>query len=142
MENNDFSQESTAEKLEREMEEKRAAEKKQAAVDWRNKQKTSHLFMFFGTIVEILSSIAIMFVLFILTTLLLFRVFNAGENAVGQTIFMILTLVIFLVGIVGGFFIYKSIAKWVIIKFNLQDKLLKDVLQHYIKDDTEDEQKK
>ena len=141
MENKDFSQEDAAEKLERELEEKKAAEKKQAAVDWRNKQKNSHRFMFFGTIVEILASIAIIFVLFILTALLLFRVFHAGESAVGQTIFMVLTLVIFLAGIVGGFFIYKAIARWVIIKFNLQDKLLKDVLQHYIKDESEDERK-
>ena len=43
---------------------------------------------------------------------------------------------------VGGFLIYKAVVSLVIRKFNLQDKLLDDVLQHYVKQSKEDEEKK
>lgn len=106
-------------------------------VEYRNKKRYSSIFMFAATIFEILETMAIMLVLFIITAFILLKLFNP-ENAAVQIAFQISTVVIFIGGLVLGFLIYKKVIQWAIKKFHLEDKLLDDVKSHYIKPSKEE----
>lgn len=114
------------------LDEKVKAQRKKDAVDYRTKKKNSNLFLFCGSIFEVVETILIIMVLFIVFSFLMFRVFNATGD-IGQKIFSIMTIVIFVGGLVLGFIVYKKVLGWVIEKFNLEDKLSKEVLDHYKK---------
>ena len=114
------------------LDEKVKEQRKKDAVDYRTKKKNSNLFLFCGSIFEVVETILIIMVLFIVFSFLMFRVFNATGD-IGQKIFSIMTIVIFVGGLVLGFIVYKKVLGWVIEKFNLEDKLSKEVLDHYNK---------
>ena len=114
------------------LDEKVKEQRKKDAVDYRTKKKNSNLFLFCGSIFEVVETILIIMVLFIIFSFLMFRVFNATGD-IGQKIFSIMTIVIFVGGLVLGFIVYKKVLGWVIEKFNLEDKLSKEVLDHYKK---------
>jgi amino acid transporter len=114
------------------LDEKVKEQRKKDAVDYRTKKKNSNLFLFCGSIFEVVETILIIMVLFIVFSFLMFRVFNATGD-IGQKIFSIMTIVIFVGGLVLGFIVYKKVLGWVIEKFNLEDKLSKEVLDHYKK---------
>ena len=59
-------------------------------------------------------------------------IFNP-ESPTIQIIFQISTIVIFIGSLVLGFLLYKKLIRWVIVKFNLKEKLMDDVIIHYIK---------
>lgn len=125
------------------LDEKVKEQRKKDAVDYRTKKKNSNLFLFCGSIFEVVETILIIMVLFIVFSFLMFRVFNATGD-IGQKIFSIMTIVIFVGGLVLGFIVYKKVLGWVIEKFNLEDKLSKEVLDHYkkrTKEELEAEQK-
>ena len=126
------------------LDEKVKEQRKKDAVDYRTKKKNSNLFLFCGSIFEVVETILIIMVLFIVFSFLMFRVFNATGD-IGQKIFSIMTIVIFVGGLVLGFIVYKKVLGWVIEKFNLEDKLSKEVLDHYkkkTKEEKEEEMKK
>ena len=114
------------------LDEKVKEQRKKDAVDYRTKKKNSNLFLFCGSIFEVVETILIIMVLFIVFAFLMFRVFNATGD-IGHKIFSIMTIVIFVGGLVLGFIVYKKVLGWVIEKFNLEDKLSKEVLDHYKK---------
>ena len=114
------------------LDEKVKEQRKKDAVDYRTKKKNSNLFLFCGSIFEVVETILIIMVLFIVFSFLMFRVFNATGD-IGQKIFSIMTIVIFVGGLVLGFIVYKKVLGWVIEKFKLEDKLSKEVLDHYKK---------
>ena len=118
----DMTEEEKAERLERQKKE----------LELRNKKRNSGLFLFFGSIFEIIESLAVIMLLFVVFSLLIFKVFSLPE-AVARTLFQISTIVSFFGGIVLGFIIYKAVANFVIEKFNLTEKLSKEVLGHYSK---------
>lgn len=113
------------EKAERELRQKKELE-------LRAKKRNSRLFLFFGSIFEIIETIAVVFLLFIFFALLIFRVFNLPDQA-ASTVFQFCTIVSFLGGLFLGFMIYKAVANFVIEKFNLTDKLTNEILGHYSK---------
>ena len=90
------------------------------------------MFMFFASVFEIIETLIVMIVLFVLVAFLMFRVFGATGD-VGQTVFSIMTIVVFFGGLILGFMIYKRTMGWVIEKFKLEDKLSKEILDHYRK---------
>ncbi len=101
-------------------------------VEYRNKKRFSSIFMLVATAFEIVETIVLMLILFILMAFILLKLFNPDNPAV-QIAFQISTVVIFIGGLVLGFLIYKKTIHWVIKKFNLEEKLLEDVTSHYIK---------
>lgn len=101
-------------------------------VEYRNKKRFSSIFMLVATAFEIVETIILMLILFILMAFILLKLFNPDNPAV-QIAFQISTVVIFIGGLVLGFLIYKKAIHWVIKKFNLEEKLLEDVTSHYIK---------
>ncbi len=106
--------------------------RKQEQVAYREKKRLSTIFMFIATVFEILETLLIMLVLFILDAFILLKIFNP-ESPTIQIIFQISTIVIFIGSLVLGFLLYKKLIRWVIVKFNLKEKLMDDVIIHYIK---------
>jgi len=118
----------------KDMDEETREKRKREQVAFRTKKRNSVRFMLFSSIFEIIETVLIMFVMFIVAAFFMFKVFKATGPA-GQTVFQILLIVIFLGGMVAGFFVYKACARWYIKKFKLFDKLNDDVLIHYFKEE-------
>ncbi len=115
------------EKIEREMRMKKE-------IEMRNKKRNSRIFLVCGSIFEIVETLAVILLLFILFSVLIFRVFKLNEE-LAKTVYQFSTIVSFVGGLFGGFIIYKKCAQFVIEKFNLKDKLTNEVLGHYAKRD-------
>lgn len=113
------------------------AKRKKEQVEFRNKKRTSNLFMFFATIFEIVETLLLILLLYIGLVLIISRLF-APDSQVAGTIFQIGTIVIFFGGMVLGFIIYKKAVVFAIKKMKLEDKLSEEVLSHYIKKSEEE----
>ncbi len=109
-------------------------QRQKAELERRKKTRNSRLFLFFGSIFEIVETLAVILLLFVFFSFLILRVFKLPESA-AQTIFQFSTIVSFIGGLFLGFIIYKRVARFVIEKFNLTDKLTNEVLGHYAKRD-------
>jgi amino acid permease len=118
----DMTDEEKAERLERQKKE----------LELRAKKRNSRLFLFFGSIFEIVETLAVILLLIIFFTLMVFRVFKLPETAAG-TVYQFCLIVSVIGGIFLGFMIYKNCANFVIEKFNLSDKLSNEILGHYSK---------
>jgi uncharacterized membrane protein len=114
------------------LDEESREKRKREQIEYRNKKRTSGIFMFAATIFEIVETIILMLVLFLLTAFILLKCFDP-ENPAVQIAFQVSTVIIFIGGMILGFLIYKKTVTWAIKKFNLQDKLMDDVVRHYIK---------
>lgn len=112
------------------------AKRKREQVAFRVKKRTSFRFMLLSSVFEIIETVLIMFVLFVLTSLLFFKVLKIDPaGGAGATVFQILLVLIFIAGMILGFIVYKKCARWYILKFNLKDKLNEEVLIHYFKEE-------
>lgn len=121
-----------------ELDEEEKARRKADVIKRRKLNKNSRLFMVGMSIFEIIVTLAIIIVLFLALAFVMFRLFKATGPA-AQIVFEVLSIIIFIGGMVLGFFVYKAFAKWVIKKYNLYEKINKDVLEHY---KSKEEQKK
>lgn len=121
-----------------ELDEEEKARRKADVIKRRKLNKNSRLFMVGMSIFEIIVTLAIIIVLFLALAFVMFRLFKA-TGPVAQIVFEVLSIIIFIGGMVLGFFVYKAFAKWVIKKYNLYEKINKDVLEHY---KSKEEQKK
>ena len=113
-----------------ELDEKEREKRKNDQIAYRKKQNTSNLFLFFGTICEIVISLAFVLLLFLISVILLYRILSLPDN-VTSIIFNILLIVSFIGGLVLGFKVYKRLGRWVINKWELKDKLREDVLNQF-----------
>ena len=109
-------------------------QRQKVELERRKKTRNSRLFLFFGSIFEIVETLGVILLLFVFFSFLILRVFKLPESA-AQTIFQFSTIVSFIGGLFLGFIIYKRVARFVIEKFNLTDKLTNEVLGHYAKRD-------
>ena len=107
-------------------------ERQKKELELRAKKRNSRLFLFFGSIFEIVETLAVILLLFVFFSFLIFKVFTLPE-ATARTVFQFSTIVSFIGGLFLGFMIYKTCANFVIEKFNLTDKLSNEVLGHYSK---------
>ena len=129
-----------------EFDEKERERRKNDQIAYRNTKSTSNLFLFIGTILEIVISFAIIIIFILISVLLLSRVFDFPEN-VTTTLFQILLVIDFIGGLACGFVVYKKLGRWVIKKWQLEDKLRDDVLNQFktrkeYKDDFESKNKR
>lgn len=125
-------------------EEESKAKRKKEQIEFRNKKRTSNIFMFFATIFEIIETLLLIVLLYIGLVVLISKLFTP-DSQVAATIFQIGTVVIFIGGMILGFLIYKKAIVFVIKKMKLEDKLSEDVLSHYIRksdDEIKEELKK
>lgn len=119
------------------LDEEEKQNRKKMMVEWRNKKRFSNIFMFVASIFEIVETLILMLVAFILVSFVLIKICNPDSMAV-QIIYQGLSVVIFVGGLIGGFFIYKAVIRWVITKFDLKDKLTDEILFHYVKKSDEE----
>lgn len=114
------------------LDEEEKARRKKEAVEYRNKKHISAIFMILMSIFEIVETVLIMVLMFVLMSVLLIKVFNFDMNAAfGQITFQAMCILIFMSSMILGFLIYKKFAKFIIKKFNLEQKLSEDVIAHY-----------
>ena len=113
-----------------ELSEKEKEQRKNDQIAYRKKQSASNLFLFVGTICEIIIALAIIVVFFLLSVLLLSRVFHFSEEAT-SLLFNIFLAIDFIGGLACGFFVYRALGRWLIRKWNLHEKLREDVLNHF-----------
>ena len=118
----DMTDEEKAERLERQKKE----------LELRAKKRNSRLFLFIGSIFEIVETFVVITLLIVFFSFLVLKVFKLPEAAT-TTIMQFSTVVSFIGGLFLGFMIYKNCAKFVIEKFNLTDKLSDEILGHYSK---------
>lgn len=127
-----------------EIDEEEKARRRRDQIEYRNKKRASNLFTFFATIFEIIVTFIAVGVLIIGSIFILSKIV-APQTEAFSNILGILMIVMFFAGLVVGFIVYKKIIVWVIKKWKLEDKLLEDILVHYIKktdDEVEQELKK
>lgn len=106
--------------------------RKKDVVEYRVKKRNSTIFMCFASLFEVVETLIIIMLLFTFVFFLLFKVFNIQQNPqLQQMLLPALLFLIFVGGMILGFIIYKKVIRWVIKKFNMEDKLSEDVLYHY-----------
>ena len=110
-----------------EFDEKERERRKNDQIDYRNKQKTSNLFLFFGTVFEIVISFLFVIIFFIISVLITSIIPESAQHIV----YNILLIISFVGGIATGFFVYRTLGRLVIRKMNLKDKLREDVLNQF-----------
>lgn len=125
----------------KEHDEAELARRKADQIEWRKIKKTTNLFTFVMTIIEILVTLAVILVLFLLTAKITFAIGDPNAEAT-QRVFLILMLVVFFGGLFIGFILFKLIARWSISHFELEDKLTEEVLNHYSKKFREEQEAK
>ena len=110
-----------------EFDEKEREKRKNDQIEYRNKQKSSNLFLFVGTIFEIAVCLGFVFLYFILAIIIVSRIPESAQ----QIVYNILLIVCFIGGIASGFFVYRTLGRLVIKKMKLEDKLREDVLNQF-----------
>lgn len=118
-----------------ELDEEEKAKRKKAQVEFRTKKRYSVKFQIMASIFEIVETVIIMFALIILASVLAFGVFHIEPESTAFNIFQIGLILIFLIGMVLGFIIYKKVIRWYIKKFKKVNKLNDEILVHYFKDE-------
>jgi hypothetical protein len=113
-----------------EFDEKEKERRKQSQIEYNKKKSASNIFLFFGTIIEIILSLACVMGLVLLVAVITLKWLNLPDTTKG-TIFNILSVVALIGGLFLGFIIYKSIGRWVIRKWKLEDKLKDEVLNQF-----------
>ena len=109
--------------------EKEKERRKQEQIAYRNRKNTTNLFLIVGTIVEVIITFTIVMALVLLTVLIIQKI-NL-DDTVKANIFQFAAIADLIGGIILGLNIYKALGRWVIKKWNLQDKLREDTLIHF-----------
>lgn len=121
-----------------ELDQEEQEKRKKAQIEFRNKKKTSRMFIFLGSIFEIIETLFIIVVLFVSFAAIFSRIL---PDEIFAKVYSIITIVIFFGGLFLGFLVYRKFMQVVIEKFNLRDKLTAEVLSHYDKKTIEEEKK-
>lgn len=104
--------------------------RKRDQIEFRKKKKTSNIFLFFGTIFEILITLVIVLGLVLLEAVIILKWMNLPDTVKGN-VFQFVSVAALIGGIVLGFIVYKALGRLVIKKFHLEDKLREDVLNQF-----------
>ena len=110
-----------------ELDEKEREKRKNDQIQYRNIQKTSNLFLFIGTICEILISLAFVFIYFIIAVVIAARLPEGAQ----QIVYNILLIIAFIGGLATGFFVYRTLGRMIIRKTKLHENLREDVLNQF-----------
>ena len=123
-----------------EFDEKERERRKNDQISYRNKQKISNLFLFIGTVCEIIISFLFVIIFFILSVLITTIIPESAQSIV----YNILLILSFVGGIALGFFVYRALGRLIIEKSNLKTKLREDILNQFktLKEFKADQEKK
>lgn len=103
------------------------ARRKKDQIEYRNKKRNSSILTFCSSLYEIVVSLVIFFVLFLLAAVI---VSKTGLQDASNLLFYVM-IALLIVSIILGFFIYKVTVRAIIKKYHLEDKILDSVLYHY-----------
>ncbi|MCR4733546.1 MAG: hypothetical protein K5829_00870 [Treponema sp.] len=113
-----------------ELDEAEKERRRKAQVEYRNRNRRSTIFLLCGGVISIIVTVLIIFALLILEAVFYFKVFKMPEDG-NLTVFSIIMILLFFVGVVLGHLIYLRLVRWAIKKWNLKDKLSDDLINHY-----------
>ena len=113
-----------------EFDEQEKERRKNEQITYRKIQKNSNLFLLVGTIFEVIISVVTVFVLFLLSILLLYRVIGLTESSSSLPL-NILLVVDFFGGLFIGLIVYRTLGRLVIKKWKLEGKLREDVINQF-----------
>jgi len=113
-----------------ELDEAEKERRRKAQVEYRNRNRRSTIFLLCGGVISIIVTVLIIFALLILEAVFYFKVFKMPEDG-NLTVFSIIMILLFFVGVVLGHLIYLKLVRWAIKKWNLKDKLSDDLINHY-----------
>ncbi|MBO4532882.1 MAG: hypothetical protein J5726_04205 [Treponema sp.] len=113
-----------------ELDEKEQERRKQDQIEYRKKKSASNTFLFFGTIFEIIITLAIVIGIVLLEAIIILKWMNLPDQVKGN-VFQFASVGGLIGGIILGFMAYKAIGRVVIKKFHLEDKLRDDVLNQF-----------
>ena len=118
-------------------------EKKKAKIEAQRKKTTTNIFLFFACCWHIIETLSIMIAMFILYIIITYRVLQVpGNSQAGGIASAIMMLVILVGGMILGFRVYVLSIRWFIKKYHYENKLTKEVLDRYTKMAGEKEEKK
>lgn len=112
------------------LDEEEKKRRKTESIKWRNEKRAANTFLFCMTLYEIIVTVIIIVILFLITAKITFTVGDQDSVTV-QKVFLTMLLVIFFGGLFLGFKVYKWTARGIIKHFDLDKKLPEDVLMHY-----------
>ena len=123
-----------------EFDEKEREKRKQDKIDYRKKQNISNLFLFLGTVFEIIISFVFVLLYFLLSVFITTKLPESAQSIV----YNILLIISFIGGIASGFFVYRKLGRLIIDKGNLAPKLRQDILNQFktLKEFKADQEKK
>ena len=123
-----------------EFDEKEREKRKQDKIDYRKKQNISNLFLFVGTVFEIIISFVFVLLYFLLSVFITAKLPEGAQSIV----YNILLIISFIGGIASGFFVYRKLGRLIIDKGNLAPKLRQDILNQFktLKEFKADQEKK
>lgn len=113
-----------------ELDEAEKERRKKEAVEFRNRKRNSNLFLFLGSLFEIVVSLIIILGLLLFILAVLSHILP--EN-ICEKVYPITTLISFFGGLFLGFMVYRKLAQFIIEKYNLKDKITDEVYKHYAK---------
>lgn len=113
-----------------ELDEAEKERRKKDAVEFRNRKRNSNLFLFLGSLFEIVVSLIIILALFLFFLAVLSHILPAN---IFEKVYPITTLISFFGGLFLGFMVYRKLAQFIIEKYNLKDKITDEVYKHYAK---------
>ena len=94
-----------------------------------SKHSFTILFIFISSVFNIILTFGLIILLIVLSSFILFKCL--GFSPEGK-LSIVVILVSFLAGLIGGMTIFTKLCAWVIDKFNLQNKLESQVLGRYL----------
>ena len=106
-------------------------ERKNAAVERRNKKNFSNRFVLITNIFLIIGILAIIFIL-MLPVFAIFSHLDLTSTAIAM-LFEVCKMVVFIGSLFLGFWIFRKVVNIIIRKNHLEDKLTEDVKKHYLK---------
>lgn len=127
--------------IDEDLDEKVREQRKKDAIEYQNKKRNSYIFMLCASLFEIVETVLLIVVLFVVFMFFMIRVFHIQGDA-ATIIFQVMTVIIFIGGLILGFIIYRKVVQWAIEKFNLSEKVNENVLVHYKKMPKEDKESK
>ena len=113
-----------------ELTEEEKERRKQEQIQYRTRQKTTNVFMFWSTILNVIVTFALVIILLVVFSVIALKLLPLSDE-VKTVVFNAFSIVALLGGIVLGFKINKMIGRGVINKWNLKDKLRDEVLNQY-----------
>ncbi|NLC92436.1 MAG: hypothetical protein GX677_03075 [Treponema sp.] len=127
--------------IDEEIDEKVREQRKKDAIEYQNKKRNSYIFMLCASLFEIVETVLLIVVLFVVFMFFMIKVFHIQGDA-ATILFQVMTVVIFIGGMILGFIIYRKVVQWAIEKFNIAEKINDNVLVHYKKQPKEDKEAK